>query len=260
MSPFPLLDLKNISVIRAGRKALDNVSLTIEQGENVAILGPNGCGKSTLVKLIDRELYPVAGSGSMRILGRDRWDISELRSSLGIVTNDLQNAIAEDVTALDVVIAGFTGKLGVYYDDASEERIALATAALTAAHADHLKDRVFHSLSSGEARRVLIARSLAHAPSTLLLDEPTTSLDVVSAYHLLRTLRCLTESGKSLLLVTHHFSEIIPEIDRVVLLKNGRILADGPREMVMTSANLSELFETRVHLSAPPYQIEIIES
>ncbi|AIE83583.1 ABC transporter, ATP-binding protein [Fimbriimonas ginsengisoli Gsoil 348] len=249
------MEMRDVTVVRDGRIALDSVSLTIERGENVAILGPNGCGKSTLVKLIDRELYPRADHGSMRILGRQRWNVTELRKELGIVTNDLQAQILPETSVLDAVVAGFQGKLGVYYDEGTPERLAAAQAALVAAEAAHLSDRVFGALSSGEARRVLIARALAHDPGSLLLDEPTTSLDLVSAHALLETLR---RTGKGLVLVTHHLEEIIPEIDRVVLLKAGRILADGPRREVMTSQNLSQLFCTDIVLQGDgPYSAQV---
>jgi len=255
----PLLELKGVTVIRGGRTVLDRIDLTIEQGENVAILGPNGCGKSTLVKLIDRELYPKADKGTIRILGKNRWDVADLRSSLGIVTNDLQASISAETPVVEAVVAGFTGKLGVYYDEATEARIEAAGKALFAAEASHLQDRSFGALSSGEARRVLIARALAHEPKALLLDEPTTSLDIVSAHNLLRTLKGLCRSGTSLVLVTHHLEEIVPEIDRVVLLKKGQILRDGPREQVMTSQNLTELFEMPIHLEGNgPYSATIL--
>lgn len=255
----PLIELRNGTVLRGGRKALDDVSLTIEQGENVAILGPNGCGKSTFVKLIDRELYPRADAGTLRILGRERWQVGELRSALGIVTNDLQSAILPETPCVEAVVAGFTGKLGIYYDEATAERVAAAHAALAAAEASHLADRPFGELSSGEARRVLIARALAHDPQALLLDEPTTSLDIVSAHSLLQMLRGLARAGKGLVLVTHHLEEIVPEIDRVILLKRGRVLFSGPREDAMTSDLLSDLFDARVELQGDgPYSARLL--
>lgn len=256
----PLLELENVTVVRGGRRALDGINLTIPAGQNVAILGPNGCGKSTLVKLIDRELYPRANEGSLRILGRERWLVSELRAALGIVTNDLQAAIDPETTALNAVVSGFTGKLGVYWDEGTEERFAAAQVALDAAGAGAFAERAVGTLSSGEARRVLIARALAHDPGALLFDEPTTSLDIVSAHALMGTLRRLAtgEKPKSIVLVTHHLEEIIPEIDRVIMLKRGHILLDGPREEVMTADNLSELFETAISLSGDgPYSARV---
>jgi len=254
----PLLELRDISVIRGGQTALDHLNLTIRTGENVAILGPNGCGKSTLVKLIDRELYPKARQGVMRILGRERWDVSELRSTLGIVTNDLQTAIPPATLVTDAVIAGFNGKLALYYDEANDRALTVALEALKAADAAHLANRDFGALSSGEARRVLVARALAHRPATLLLDEPTTSLDIVSAHGLLKTLKSLAAAGTGVILVTHHLDEILPFIDRVVMLKEGRILHDGPREEVVTAENLTELFGMPIALHGHgPYSAKV---
>lgn len=237
---------------------MDRVTLFIEQGERVAILGPNGCGKSSFVKLIDRELYPAFGSGEMRILGQSRWDVSALRATLGIVTNDLQYSILPETLVTDVVIAGFTGKLGRYWDEATAERVRKAEESLALVGASHLADREFGTLSSGEGRRILIARALAHGPRTLLLDEPTTSLDLVSAHFLMKTIRDLGLSGRGLVLVTHHLEEIIPEIERVILLREGRILMDGPRSEAMTEPHLTELFQTPIRLKGDgPYSAEV---
>jgi len=248
VSSPPLLELHDVTVIRDGRPALSRVSLSIQDGEHVAILGPNGCGKSTLVKLIDRELYPVAGQGTIRLRGSERWNVSTLRSTLGIVTNDLQGQIDPMLTSVEAVLTGREGKLGLYWSDADDASRSSALSALDRAGAGHLAERKFGSLSSGEARRVLIARALAHRPTALLFDEPTTSLDLVSAHGLLLTLGELARAGTTLVLVTHHFEEIIPEIDRVILLNNGRILADGPREEIMRDDLLSEAFGSRIRL------------
>lgn len=254
-----LLELENVSVRRGSRLALDRVSLTLRQGENVAILGPNGCGKSTLVKLIDRELYPLADGGRMRIMGRERWNVETLRSALGVVTNDLQAQILPETQVVEAVVAGFTGKLGAYWDDATDERRHAAARALDLAGASHLLERTFGELSSGEARRVVVARALVHDPGALLLDEPTTSLDLISASALVRTIRGLAHRGKAVVLVTHHLEEIVPEINRVVLLKAGRVFRDGPRREIMTERNLSELFEADVCLQGDgPYQGQVL--
>ncbi len=257
--PPPLLEMDRVTVRRGGRIALDGVTLTIRTDENVAILGPNGSGKSTLLKLVTRELYPHPSSGHFRLVGRDRWDVNELRGALGIVSNDLQASLPPELTATQAVVAGFTGRLGVCWDDLTEDRAQLARCALEAADAGHLADRALGTLSSGEARRVLLARALAHEPSTLVLDEPSTSLDLGSAHALLQTVRCLVKAGRGLLLVTHHLEEIVPEIGRVILLSEGRVVADGPRGEVMTEPNLSETFGTRVRLTGDgPYQAQVI--
>lgn len=258
MTVPPLLEMRRVTVRREGRAALDAVDLVIQEGERVAILGANGSGKSTLLKLITRELYPHPASGAFRILGRDRWEVTKLRGTLGIVSNDLQAHLAPHLTAVAAVVTGFTGHVDAYREDFGRERVERSLQALQEADAAHLAERRIETLSSGEARRVLLARALAHDPPTLLLDEPSTSLDIAAAHSLMKTVAGLVHSGRGLVLVTHHLEEILPEISRVVLLRQGRILADGPREEVMTAANLSETFATEIELEGQgPYRARV---
>jgi iron complex transport system ATP-binding protein len=246
----PLLELENVTVIRGEQPALQDVSLRIEAGEHVCILGPNGCGKSTLIKTITRECYPLARAGSaMRILGRERWDIFELRSHLGMVSPDLLASCTTDATGRDVVISGFFSSTRIFpHHHPDAEHLEHAEAALARLGIAHLALRPLRQMSSGEAKRTLIARALAHQPDTLLFDEPSNALDIGAQFHLRETMRELARSGLAILLVTHHVSEIIPEIDRVILLRNGRILADGPKREVVTEQHLRELFGVRVRL------------
>ncbi len=241
-----LIDLRHVTVWRENSTApaLDNVSLRINTGEDVCIFGPNGCGKSTLIKTITRECYPVAAPGSsIKILGRERWDIFELRNLLGIVSPDLLGSCTSDATGRDVVISGFFSSTRIFpHHNPSAELIERAESALQRVGVGHLADRPLTQMSSGEAKRTLIARALVHDPQTLLFDEPSNALDIAAQFQLRDTMRDLAHSGIGILLVTHHVSEIIPEIDRVLLLKNGRIVADGPKHTILTAARLSELF------------------
>jgi iron complex transport system ATP-binding protein len=232
--------------------ALDDVTLKIEQGEHVCILGPNGCGKSTLIKTITRELYPLQREGSyVSILGRECWDIFELRNFLGVVSPDALGRDAGDVTGRDIVISGFFSSTRVFpHHCPLAEHIRLAEEALTRMGIAHLADRPLAEMSSGEAKRTLIARALAHAPETLLLDEPSNALDIAAQLQLGETLRELAKSGLAIVLVTHHVSEIIPEIERVILLKNGRIVADGEKSATLTTRNLTELFGVSVEVTS----------
>jgi iron complex transport system ATP-binding protein len=251
----PLLEYQHVSVYRGVTRALDDLSLTIDIGEHVAILGPNGCGKSTLIKTFTRECYPAAeGEPVLKILGQEAWDVKELRGMLGIVTNDLVDActrgmssdfaeIPRRVNARDTVISGFFSSIGVWaHHEVTSEMRAKAVALLDRLGVGHLADRSLTEMSSGEVRRVVIARALVHDPSSLVLDEPTNSLDIRATYELREAVRDLARSGLSVLLVTHHLSDIIPEIERVVLIKKGRILRDGPKAEVLTSETLTELF------------------
>ena len=257
-----LIDFQNVNIVRNGRIALDDMSLTIEHGQNTAVLGPNGCGKSTFVKTISGDLRAFGGTGTIQVGGLSRWNLFELRKILGVVSNELQVLCAKEVPALDVVVSGFFGSYGELrpYEVTSEQR-EKSLELLQFLDADHLANRWVTELSSGEGRRILLARALVHDPSALLLDEPTTSLDIKSSGLLMNTLRKVTEKGTDLVLVTHHVEEIIPEIHRVVLLKEGKVFRDGPTEVVLTEKNLAELYESKVRLERryEMYHAQIID-
>lgn len=250
MSSPPLLDFCNVCVQRGDRLALDKLGLKVGAGEHIAILGPNGSGKSTLIKTITRECYPLLRSDSyLRILGRDAWNIFELRSQIGVVSNDLMTQCTRDITGRELVLSGFFGSIGIPpHHEPTAEMEQRAFDVMESLETAHLANRWLDELSSGEARRLLIARALIHGPSTLLLDEPTTSLDLSALHELRGYLRTLAQSGIGLLLVTHHLDDIIPEIDRVVLLKQGKLYADGPKREVLTPKELSALFGTTVEV------------
>ena len=247
----PLLQLNHVTVMRGDRAALDDISLTIGAGEHICILGPNGCGKSTLVKTITRECYPLARQGSsISILGRDRWNVFELRSLLGIVSPDLLVQCSTDATGRDVVLSGFFSSTRIFPHHHPESQwIARAEATMERLGIAHLADRPVMQMSSGEAKRTLIARAVVHEPIALLFDEPSNALDIAAQFQLRDSMRELADEGLGILLVTHHVSEIIPEIERVVLLRAGRILVDGPKAEALTGENLSELFGARVRIA-----------
>jgi len=246
----PLLKLKNVTVLRGDCAALREVNLEIAAGERVCILGPNGCGKSTLIKTITRECYPLAQDGcAIAILGRERWNIFELRSLLGIVSPDLLASCTTDATGRDVVLSGFFSSTRIFpHQHPDPIHLAKADAALERLGIAHLAERPVAQMSSGEAKRTLIARALVHEPQALLFDEPSNALDIGAQLQLRETMRELAQSGLGILLVTHHVPEIIPEIERVVLLREGRVLADGPKAAILTEENLSKLFEAKVRL------------
>jgi len=246
----PLLELENVTVMRGDRAALQNISLRIESGEHVCILGPNGCGKSTLIKTITRECYALARENSaMRILGRKHWDIFELRKHLGMVSPDLLSSCTTDSTGRDVVLSGFFSSTRIFpHQHPDTDHVARAEAALQRLKIGHLADRPLVHMSSGEAKRTLIARALVHQPETLLFDEPSNALDIAAQFQLCETMRELARSGVAILLVTHHVSEIIPEIDRVIMLRDGEILIDGPKQDVLIEDNLSKLFGVAVRI------------
>ena len=241
MSSSPaLFDLRHVTVFRGqadaadqetARPALEDISLRIEAGEHVCILGPNGCGKSTLIKTITQECYPLVREGSsISILGRERWNIFGLRTLLGIVSPELLGACSTEATGRDVVLSGFFSSTRIFpHHHPDPQQLALA-------------NRAVARMSSGEAKRTVIARALVHDPRTLLFDEPSNALDIAAQRQLREAMRELAQSGMGILLVTHHVSEIIPEIERVILLRDGRIAADGPKAAVLTSEKMTALF------------------
>ena len=237
--------------MRGRTVALNDVSLKIGVGEHVAILGPNGCGKSTLIKAITRECYPLVQEGSsLRILGQELWNVFELRTLLGIVSSDLMNTCTRSVSGRDIALSGFFSSIGILpHHEVTSDMYERAERALEVLEISHLAERFTDEMSTGEARRVLLARALVHDPQTLILDEPTTALDLFAQHELRLILRKLAQSGIGIVMVTHHLSDLIPEIERVVLMDRGRILADGPTRETLVASRLSELFGRHLEMS-----------
>jgi iron complex transport system ATP-binding protein len=251
-----LLDFQNLTVARGDRRVLQNFSLQVQPGEHVALLGPNGSGKSTLVKLITCELYPETGHRGthFRLFGQEEWALEDIRRRIGIVVLDiLQNLsheiIARQVTAQEMVLSGFFNSLGLWpHHRPTARHQRRARELLQFLEIEHLATRPLSAMSSGEQRRAIIGRALVHDPDALILDEPTTSLDPGAVREFREVLRKLARSGKSLILVTHHISDLIPEIERVILMKDGAIVADGSKSKLLTSAALSQLFGAKLRV------------
>ncbi|MDR0800755.1 MAG: ATP-binding cassette domain-containing protein [Endomicrobium sp.] len=245
------IELKKVSVLRDDRKILDDINLNISSNENVAVIGPNGSGKSTFIKLITGKIYPsYTGSGTVcKLFGRRRWNIHDLRSMLGIVTNELQYDFYNEITGFEAVLSGFFSSIGISNNHmVTKEMIRKAGDMIDFLDVSSLKDKKLETMSSGEARRFLIARALVNSPKVLVLDEPSNSLDISSSLKLHNTMRKISDSGTKIILVTHLVSDIIPEMDRFVFFKDGRIFADGKRSEVFTGDKLSSLFDMEVRL------------
>ena len=249
----PLLEIHNATIYRGSTRVFDRFNLEIGQHEQVAILGPNGSGKTTLLKVINRELYPVAGSDSwVRILGQGNWNVWDLRSRIGIVSHDLQVRYRDSTTALNVVLSGYLSSVGVHGMLAgllSGEQKEKARRILASLGLEALADTPLSRMSTGQQRRCLLARALVHEPDTLILDEPSAGLDLAASFDYLARIRQLVTAGRNIVLVTHHLNEIPPEIERVILIRSGEIVADGPKAKVLTVDNLQKAYETAISLA-----------
>jgi iron complex transport system ATP-binding protein len=243
-APQPLIELCDAEVVRGGRTILHVESLVFREGEHVAVLGPNGAGKSTLIGLITRDVRPVAReTPSVLLRGRARWDLFEARRVFGVVSDALHSAYERSVTVRDVICSGYFGSIGLYRRDEVTDAMLADFLGVS-----HLADRTMDTLSTGEARRALIGRALVHDPALLVLDEPTHGLDPNGAYHFLGLLRRIAAAGCALVIVTHHIADIVPEVERVVMLKEGRVVRDGRKEDLLTSEALSALYNVPAHV------------
>ncbi|MBI5832596.1 MAG: ATP-binding cassette domain-containing protein [Armatimonadetes bacterium] len=242
----PLLQIDGATLVKgAGAVILDNLSLSVAHGEHLALLGANGSGKTSLIGLLTRREWPLLRPDRqpvVRLFGEATWDVHELRRLMGIVTPEMdRDFVAERCTAREAVLSGFFAARGLWRRDITPAMESATTAALARLDVSHLADRRLDTMSTGEVRRILIARALVHRPPALLLDEPTAGLDLVCRRAFLNLLRQLADDT-TILLVTHHVEEILPEMQRVVLLRAGRLVFDGPKTEALSNHRLAAAF------------------
>lgn len=240
----PYLELRAVDAWLGPRQVFRNLSLSLFQGEHTVVLGPNGSGKSSLIKLLSRELYPVVKEGSwLRVFGEDTIQLWRLRTRMGLLSQDPQTTDRREVRAREVVLSGFFGSVRLGRSQqptrAQHQRVE---ALLRDVGLVDLAEQPFSHLSEGQKRRVLLARALVHTPEVLVLDEPSNGLDIQARHQLLQQLSQLAQAGTTLLLVSHRIEEIIPEIQRVVLLKEGAVVGDGPTAAMLQDGPLSALY------------------
>ncbi|SMO68458.1 ABC transporter ATP-binding protein [Fodinibius sediminis] len=254
----PILQFRDVTAYRNNTKVMDQFSMTIGRMDHTAIVGPNGSGKSTFIQLLTHQLHPVAPENNapapIQVFGRDHWDVTKLRKRIGIISTELEYGIMHNLSygrlsGLDVAITGFFSSMQLFrHHDISDEMKQTALKKLDLMRASHLKDRMFNRMSAGEARRVLIARALVTSPEVLVLDEPTTALDLVARKTCLQLISDVARQGTTVIIVTHHLEEVLPEIQNVILLENGRAVFSGPKKEVLTSENLSSVYNHPLEL------------
>lgn len=247
----PIVSLRGVTVIREGARVLADVDWEVERGQQWVVFGANGSGKTTLMEVVSTYLFPTRGS--VEILGEPlgRADVRTLRPKIGYVGPAPSSMVRKGFRALDIVVTGlhasFVATRWHSYEDSDWVH---AEACLRAVHAAELADRVFATLSEGERKRVLIARSLMGRPALLVLDEPGSALDLGARERLVESLAALAADPGSppTVLVTHHVEEIPPGFDHILMLAAGRVVACGRLEEVLTSDTLSASFGMRLEL------------
>ncbi|PKL60842.1 MAG: molybdenum ABC transporter ATP-binding protein [Methanomicrobiales archaeon HGW-Methanomicrobiales-4] len=246
----PLLEYRNISIAKGDKVVLHDISVLVKEGENIAIIGPNGSGKSTFLKTITREVYPMnTGQPTVfRTWGLDNWNVFDLRSHIGVVSNELQHTFTRNISGRDVLISGFFSSIGLFNSTITHAMEDRADEIGEFLEITHLMKREIADMSSDEARRLLIGRALIHHPKILILDEPTSSLDLHTLHTLRTYLRKIAQRGIGIILVTHQLHDIIPEIHRILMIKDGRIFRDGEKNKIITDNNISELFAIPVKI------------
>lgn len=247
----PFLYLSHVNVARGENVVLHDIHLSVNAGEHIAILGPNGCGKSTLIKTITCECYPIVlPETKVSIFGRERWDLTELKKRLGVVSAELPGKPTLTTTGRDAILTGFFSSSTLWPNlNVTDEMRDRADEILALIDAEPLRDKFVGHMSAGQQRRIMIGRALVASSQMLLLDEPSNALDLAAQQELRNLLRRLAQKGTGILLITHHVSDIIPEIARILMMKDGQIVADGPRAELLTEQQLSHLFCVDVRLT-----------
>jgi iron complex transport system ATP-binding protein len=263
----PFIELENVNVARGENVVLHDVNLKVDAGEHIAILGPNGCGKSTLIKTMTCECYPLALEGTrVSIFGRERWDLTELKKRLGVVSAELPGKATLKTTGRDAVLTGFFSSSTLWPNLVVTEAMrARAEQVLELVGATGIAEKPVGEMSAGQQRRVMIGRALVGSGAALegdmgggavgslnqmlLLDEPSNALDLAAQQDLRTMLRGLAQQGTGILLITHHIADILPEIGRVILMREGRIVADGTKEKLLTAPVLSELLGAKLEVT-----------
>ncbi|HFH9922570.1 TPA: ABC transporter ATP-binding protein [Streptococcus suis] len=244
-----IISMKNVSYRRQGKNLLEDINWEFKEGERWAILGLNGAGKSTLLRILMAEFWK--SSGDLTVLGVEfgRGDIPSLRTKIGVVGSFLAERFPIDLTAEQIVLTG-KYRSSILYKEYGQAEIDEATAMLREIRAGHLIGRTYASLSQGERQLLLIARSLMENPAILILDEATVGLDLLARERLLQHIDhiCQLPTAPAIIFVTHHAEEITSNFSHVLLLKEGKVLTQGPKEKILTPELLGDFYGNQVEL------------
>lgn len=250
--PVPLFRIHDATVLRAGAPILHIDDFVLAEGEKIAVLGPNGAGKSTLIKILTREVMPLFRDEAPVVFrGKQRPTLADIKACFGVVSSSMHDQMSVHLPVIDIVCGGFFGTLGLPRGVCATDRMReTALDALERLGIADLVERDVLTLSTGQARRVLVARELVHNPQVLVFDEPCTGLDPQGMYQIRKTMCELADEGRGIVLVTHYPEDIIPAIERVVLIKDAYMCADGSKSELLTDEVMSDLFEAPLRIES----------
>jgi len=242
-------EAENINCFKNDFRVIKNLNLKISYSENVALIGPNGSGKSSLIEVINRNIYPVISNESkLKLFDKEHINIWELRKRISTVNNDIKNRINPNLKVFDLILSGLYGRY-CYIQKKTERDFYKVEKIIENMKISNLSKKYFSYLSDGEKQISLIARALIKKPDILILDEPISNLDYKSKFFVIDKVNELSKLNTKILCVTHDISTITKIYDRVIMLKDGKIIADGDQNKVINSENLNKLYGIQVEVA-----------
>jgi iron complex transport system ATP-binding protein len=243
------LEAKNINCFKNGFRVIKDLNLKIAYSENVILIGPNGSGKSSLIDVINRNIYPVVDNQStLKIFDKELINLWELRKRISTVNNDIKNRISPNLKVFDLILSGLYGKY-CFISNKSESDLYRVDSIIKNMNISKLSKKYFAYLSDGEKQISLIARALIKKPDILILDEPVANLDYKSKFFVIDKINELSKLDTKILCITHDIAMITKIYDRVIMLKEGNIIADGHQNKVINSENLNKLYGIEVEVT-----------
>lgn len=246
-----MIDLQQVTWQKEGKRIIKNVTWEVHKGEHWVLLGLNGSGKTSLLKIITGYIWPMHGTVS--VFGRrfGQTNLQNVRKKIGLMSPHIEEQFLHrsNDTVLDIILSGKHASIGIY-ETIHDEDIERAEQLLHQLHIGTLKEREFCTLSQGEKRKVMLARALMPKPALLILDEPCTGLDLLAKEELLDSIEQMAkeEDGPTLLYVTHHIEEIVPSITHAMLIASGETAAQGRKKEVLTESTLEKTFHLPISL------------
>ena len=241
---------RNIDVYIEQKKILSRININLNHGENILILGPNGSGKTTFLKLLNRSIYPIITSNSsLKLFNKENINIWDVRRKVGFLFKEMEQRVTNDVNLYDLIASGFSGTFNSRYSNLiSKAESAIIENLINEWELEKIIKKKFQSLSDGQKRRALLARAMVYEPDFLVLDEPFSNLDLKSNFILNKNINKQIDKSTNIVYVPHNIESILPKTNRVILIKEGKIINDGDPNSIINSKIVSDLFQISINV------------